>query len=260
MRGGYIWIVKGLLTDALVAVQFLTVAPALLRRSVTPRELGNSVAYFPLVGLLIGLLLFGLQRLLQAVFPAAVGAAILLGVWILCSGALHFDGFVDAVDGLLGGRTTDDRLRILRDEGVGAFAVAAGGTLLLLKFGSLGVIGTKPVALIAAPLLGRWVISAAVVLCPYARAEGLGRAMKENSDWRHFVGASAFTAAALVVLAPPAGIVAMAAAVVAAGLGAWLLIRFTLGRIPGLTGDIYGALCEVTEALCLVTLVAHWPL
>ena len=251
---------KGLLTDALVAVQFLTVAPALLRRSITPLELGKSVAHFPLVGLLIGLLLFGLHRLLEAVFPAGVGAAILLGVWLLCSGALHFDGFVDAVDGLLDGRTTEDRLRILRDERVGAFAVAAGGTLLLLKFGALGAVGAKPAALIAAPLLGRWVMSAAIALYPYARAAGLGRAMKENSGWQQFAIASALTTAALAALAPLAGIAATAAAVVVVGLAAWLLIRFTLGRIPGLTGDIYGALCEVAETLCLLTLVAQWPL
>ena len=249
-----------MLTDVLVAVQFLTVGPAILRRSVTPRELGQSVAYFPLVGLLIGLLLLGLHRLLEAVFPSAVGAAVLLGVWILSSGALHFDGFVDAVDGLPGGRTTEDRLRILRDERVGAFAVAAGGTLLLLKFGALGVIGAKPAALIAAPLLGRWVMSAAVVLYPYARAAGLGRAMKENSGWRQFAGSSAFTTVALAALAPLAGIAATAAAFVVVGLGAWLLIRFTLKRIEGLTGDIYGALCEVAETLCLVTLAAQWPL
>ncbi len=251
---------KGLLTGALVAVQFLTVAPPLVRRDVTPRELGKAVAYFPLVGLLIGLLIFGLQRLLEAVFPASVGAAILLGVWILCSGALHFDGFVDAVDGLLGGRTADERLRILRDERVGAFAVAAGGTLLLLKFGALGVIGARPAALIAAPLLGRWVMSAAIALYPYGRAEGLGRAMKENSGWQQFAVASLFTAAVLAALAPLAGITATAAAVVVVGLGAWLLTLFTLRRIPGLTGDIYGALCEVAETLCLVTLAAHWPL
>lgn len=248
-----------MLTGALVAVQFLTVAPALLRRNITPLELGKSVAYFPLAGLLIGLLLFGLHRLLEAVFPAGVGAAILLGVWLLCSGALHFDGFLDAVDGLLGGRTTEDRLRILRDESVGAFAVAAGGTLLLLKFGALGVVGARPAALIAAPLLGRWVMSAAVVLYAYARAEGLGRAMKENSGWRQFGTASVLTTAALAALAPLAGIAATAAAVVVVCLGAWLLIRFTLRRIPGLTGDIYGALCEVAETLCLLTLVAQWP-
>ena len=100
----------------MVALQFLTTVPPLLRRTVTANELGRSVAFFPLVGLLIGLILFGLHRLLYAAFPSAILAAILLGVWILCSGALHFDGFVDAVDGLLGGRTAEDRMRIMRDE------------------------------------------------------------------------------------------------------------------------------------------------
>ena len=160
----------------MVALQFLTTVPPLLRRTVTPNELGRSVAFFPLVGLLIGLILFGLHRLLYAAFPSAILAAILLGVWILCSGALHFDGFVDAVDGLLGGRTAEDRMRIMRDERVGAFAIAGGGTLLLLKLAALGVVGVAPVAFIAAPLLGRWVMSAAIVLFPYARAEGLGLA------------------------------------------------------------------------------------
>ena len=56
------------------------------------------------------------------------------------------------------------------------------------------------------------------------------------------------------------GIAATGAAVVAVGLITWLLIRFTLARIPGLTGDIYGALCEIGETICLVTLAAHWQL
>jgi adenosylcobinamide-GDP ribazoletransferase len=250
--------VKYILTGIVVALQFLTTVPPLLRRTVTPNELGRAVAFFPLVGLLIGLILFGLHRLLNAALPSAILAAILLGVWILCSGALHFDGFVDAVDGLLGGRTPEDRMRIMRDERVGAFALAGGGTLLLLKFAALGVVGVAPVALIAAPLLGRWVMSAAIVLFPYARAEGLGRTMKDSAGWPQAVGASAISVAALGVLAPSAGLAATGAAVVAVGVSVWLLIRFTLARIPGLTGDIYGALCEVGETLCLVTLAAHW--
>ena len=250
---------KGILTGIAVALQFLTIVTPTLRRTVTPDELGRSVAFFPLVGLLIGLLLYGLHRLLYAAFPSTILAAILLGVWILCSGALHFDGFVDAVDGLLGGRTPGARLRILRDERVGAFAVAAAGTLLLLKFAALAAVGGAPAALIVAPLLGRWVMSVAVALFPYARAEGLGRAMNDSAGWPRVAGASAICVAALGVLAPSVGIAATGAAVVAVGLITWLLIRFTLARIPGLTGDIYGALCEVGETVCLVTLAAHWP-
>ena len=249
---------KAILTGVVVAFQFLTVAPPLLRRTIAPDELGRSVAFFPLVGLAVGLLLNGLYWLLSAIFPQVLVAAMVVGVWIACSGALHFDGFLDAVDGLLGGRTADDRMRILRDARVGAFAVAGGVTMLLLKFAAIGGIGTG--ALIVAPLLGRWVISWAVVLFPYARAEGLGREMKDNAGWPQAVGASAISLAALVLLAPSIGIAATFTAVVVVGLCAWLLIRFTLARIPGLTGDIYGALCEVGETVCIVTLAANWTL
>ena len=249
---------KAILTGVVVAFQFLTVAPPLLRRTIAADELGRSVAFFPLVGLAVGLLLNGLYWLLSAVFPEVLVAAMVVGVWIACSGALHFDGFLDAVDGLLGGRTAEARMRILRDARVGAFAVAGGATMLLLKFAAIGGIGAG--ALIVAPLLGRWVISLAVVLFPYARAEGLGREMKDNAGWPQAVGASAISLAALVLLAPSVGIAATFTAVVVVGLCAWMLIRFTLARIPGLTGDIYGALCEVGETVCIVTLAANWTL
>ena len=82
--------------------------------------------------------------------------------------------------------------------------------------------------------------------------------MKDNAGWPQVAGATAISMAALVVLAPSVGIAATVTAVVAVGLSAWLLIRFTLARIPGLTGDIYGALCEVGETVCIVTLAAYW--
>ena len=125
--------------------------------------------------------------------------------------ALHFDGFVDAVDGLLGGRTPEDRLRIQRDESVGAFAVAGAATLLLLKFAALGAVWAPPAAYILAPLMGRWVMSVSVALFPYARAEGLGRAMKDSAGWPQAVVASAISVVALAALAPSAGMAATAA-------------------------------------------------
>lgn len=248
---------QAILTGVVVALQFLTIVPPILRRTMTPNELGRSVTFFPLVGFLIGLLLFGLHRLLSAIFPDLLAAVILLGVWTLCSGALHFDGLLDTVDGLLGGRTPEDRLRILRDAHVGSFAVAAGGTILLLKFAAIGSIESSG-PLIVAPLLGRWAVSMAVVLFPYARVEGLGREMKNNASWPQAAGASATAVAALGLFAPSVGTAVIGAAVIAVCLSAWLLVRFTLARIPGLTGDIYSALCEVGETVCIVTLAANW--
>ena len=250
--------VRTLLTNVVVAFQFLTVVPLPLRRPATPRDLGNSVTFFPLVGLAIGLLLFALRQLLEPVFPPSVAAAVLLAAWIACSGALHFDGLLDAADGLLGGHTPKDRLRILRDTRVGSFAVAAGCALLLLKFAALQAVGTAT-ALIVAPILGRWWTSVAVALFPYARAEGTGRQLNENAGWPQAFGATAFAFAPLGLLAPTLGIAAVGASVIAASFSAWLLIRFSLARIPGLTGDIYGALCEASETAAILALAANWP-
>ena len=248
---------KAVVTGVAVAFQFLTIVPPLLRRPLAPDELGRSVAFFPLVGLLIGLLLFGLHRVLSSIFPDLLAAAMLLGVWILCSGALHFDGLLDTVDGLLGGRDAEDRMRILRDARVGSFAVAAGATVLLLKFAAIGSIEAAG-ALVVAPVAGRWLTSMAVVLCSYARPAGLGRDMKDNAGWPQAAGATAIAAVTVGFLAPSVGIAATAATVVLACMSAWILVRFTLSRIPGLTGDIYGALCEVGETVCIVTLAANW--
>lgn len=249
--------VRTLLINVVVAFQFLTIVPPPLRRPVTPRELGNSVTFFPLVGLTIGLLLFALRQLLAPIFPPSVAAVILLAVWIASSGALHFDGLLDTADGLLGGHSPKDRLRILGDTRVGSFAVAAGCALLLLKFAALQAVGTAT-ALIVAPILGRWWTSVAVALFPYARAEGTGRQLNENAGWPQALSATAIALAPLGFLSPTLGIAAVGASVIAASFSAWLLIRFSLARIPGLTGDIYGALCEVGETAAIVALAANW--
>ena len=131
-----------------LALQFLTVAPSIIQRAFTPAELGWAVGFFPLVGLLLGGLLAGLDAVLGLVFPASVSTALVLAAWVLLTGALHLDGFLDACDGLLGGSSPEERLRILRDERVGAFAVAGGILLLLTKYTALAAVPGRAAALV----------------------------------------------------------------------------------------------------------------
>src|ERR1019366_5337054 len=163
---------RNVLVGFMVAVQFLTIAPPVIRRLFTPQEMGRAVGYFPLVGLLLGGLLFGLDEYLGLLWPPAIRAALVLLAWVLVTGALHIDGFLDTCDGLLGGRTTDERLRIMKDERVGAFAVVGGVFLLLIKYLALASVQDRLGALLLAPMLGRWSMVLAIVLFPYARPEG----------------------------------------------------------------------------------------
>lgn len=243
---------SGALVDFLAALQFLTVTPPILRRAFSSAQLGRATAYYPLVGLLIGLLLAVAGWLLGRVFPPFVVAALLLVLWVLASGALHLDGFLDACDGLFGGSTPERRLEIMRDERIGAFAFAGGALLLLVKFSALAMLVQNLPALVLAPVLGRWAMSLAVVAFPYARAEGLGREIKAHAGRPQALLATLLALAAAWLCAGARGLAALAVAL----LVLLLATRFTLARLPGLTGDIYGLLNELVEVAVLLVCVA----
>lgn len=245
--------IVGNLMGCVAALQFLTIAPLLIRRPFRDEELGRSVGFFPLVGLLIGGFLAAFNHLVALFLPPGLAAALVLTGWIVCTGALHLDGFLDTCDGLLGGRTPEDRLRILRDPRVGAFGVIGGILLLLVKFQCLTAIHDRNAALYLAPVLGRWAMAVAVVAFPYARKEGVGRTLKDRAGWRQAVLA---TIIALVVAWIVAGWLGLTLLLLS-GPFMSLIVRFALSRLPGLTGDLYGAICELVEALVLLVFVAN---
>jgi len=245
-------VVCGLPIGFLAALQFLTVAPPLVRRQFTAGELGRAVGWFAVVGLVLGAGLVGADNALGLLFPPGVTAALLLAVWVLATGALHLDGFLDACDGLFGGHTPEARLRIMRDERVGAFAVIGGILLLLVKYSCLAGLASRGVALIVAPTVARWGMAVAVVAFPYARPEGSGRWMKDHAGWRQVALASITALGTAALAARWLGLAAVALAAVVTMAGAVFVLR----RLPGLTGDVYGALCEILEVLTLLTFVA----
>lgn len=231
----------------LTAFQFLTTFPAVIRRAFTAQELGRAVGYFPVVGLALGGVLYGLEIGFGLIFPAQVVSVLILAIWLLLTRALHFDGFLDTCDGLFGGFTPERRLEIMRDSRVGAFGVAGGGLLLLAKYAALVSLPHLS-GLLLAPVMGRWVLSIAIFAYPYAREKGLGRDMKDNVGWLQVILATVVAFLAALLFAGWMGLIAIAIS----GIILWLGASFILRRIPGLTGDSYGALCELTELAVLL--------
>jgi adenosylcobinamide-GDP ribazoletransferase len=244
--------IRALPLGFLVALRFLTIVPPLVRRQLTSREIGQAVGWFPAVGVLLGTALAGVDYVLGFLFPAGVSAALLLVTWVLVTGALHLDGFLDTCDGLFGGRTPDARLRIMRDERVGAFAVLGGILLFVVKYSCLINLADRTIALIVTPTVARWGMGVSVVAFPYARPEGLGRGMKDHAGWRQVVLASITAILTATLAARWLGLIIVAVAAVTTITAA----AFVLRRLPGLTGDTYGALCELLEALTLLAFVA----
>lgn len=238
-----------------LAVQFLTVLPLSVRAPVTPAELGRALAWYPLVGAGLGLLVGGAAVGLRLSGGSAeVSAALALALGVGLTGGLHLDGLMDTCDGVFSQRTPAERLEIMRDPRVGSFGVAGGVGLLLLKYAALATLPVERLlaAVVVAAALGRAAMVGAATLAPHGRPGGLGARMTAGAGRREL--ALALGSALLVALAtawPVGGLWLL----VAAGL-AWALARWLLTRLPGLTGDTYGALNEVTEAVVLV--LASW--
>lgn len=230
------------------AWQFLTILPPLVRRPFVEDEMSRSTAFFPLIGVLAGAILAAADAGMSRSVPPNLSAAILLAIWVVLTGALHLDGFLDACDGLFGGRSPSERLRILKDERVGAFALAGGVLLLLIKYATIAAIQRRGPALIAAATLGRWAMIGALWIFPYVRDDGLGRSLKQGIGPSQVVLASAIASLAVVASTGRFGWKLVAVSIVAGGFVAQIARK----RIGGLTGDILGAICEVVEAATLV--------
>ncbi|MFC1916628.1 adenosylcobinamide-GDP ribazoletransferase [Chloroflexota bacterium] len=239
----------------LAALQFLTIIP--LRRETSQEEIGRSIAYFPAVGAIIGLILAGLNWLLSLLLPSAVVNALLIVSLVVISGALHLDGFVDTCDGIAGHKTVEDRWRVMHDSRAGAFGIVGAFLLLLVKYISLNSIPETALmaTLVLMPVVGRWAMVYAIFAYPYARPTGLGKVLKEGASWWRLAIATLIALAVAIVLAHLAGLAIMLGSLILVVAMATYLKR----KFSGLTGDTYGAINEVAEVsvLLLVCLLAH---
>jgi adenosylcobinamide-GDP ribazoletransferase len=242
----------------LAAFQFLTILPVKL--NFTSQQLGRASAYFPVVGAVIGLVLAGINYLLNLILPEAAVNIILIALLVLFSGGLHLDGLADTMDGIAGHRTPERRLEIMRDSRIGGFAAIGVALVLLMEYVFLNSIPGNFMfaALIVAPTLSRWAVVNAIFVYPYARLEGLGTSFKEGVSWRQFVIASVVSLIPAVVLFKVAGVVIMA--------GVWITVTiaaiYLKSQLRGLTGDTYGAINELATsvAFLLITMLTfkHW--
>jgi len=260
-RGRVVGVVPGM-TPLLVALSFLTLYPAGWGKSPNQIQFSASRAYYPVVGLLIGLVLLGLEWGASQVVPTPLTAALLLVALIVITRGLHLDGLMDTCDGVFGGYTRERRLEIMRDSHVGAFAVVGASGLLILKYGALLSLLTLPAAgkqwaLLLFPMLSRWSMVIQIGGFPYVRSQGLGSLLHQGNS-QHWLATSValVLAAVIAVVAGGIGGIAMLAAV---SVLAWLLGWAMARMLGGLTGDTYGATNEITEAASLVMAVVLLP-
>lgn len=236
-----------------IALQFLSSLPIRLPSMPEPEQLGRSLLFYPLVGMLFGVLLWGLSAVLDGT-PLLLHAALLLTAWVLLSGGLHLDGLADSADAWLGGFGDRERtLRIMKDPRSGPIAVVTLVLVLLLKFAALVALieQQQGVALLLAPLIGRASLLGLFLGTPYVRAGGLGQALADHLPalaGRQVLGLSVLVC---LLLGGYSGLWALLLAVM---LFFWLR-QLMIRRLGGTTGDTAGALLELLETAVLLAMV-----
>lgn len=235
------------------AWHFLTAIPLSREHHVpTAPELAASMAWYPVIGLVIGGGLALTDLALARFLSPTVMNVLLIVLLVLVTRGLHQDGLADTLDGLAGGRTPAERLPIMRDPRIGAIGATGLFLSLLLRYAGLMALpqALRLPAIICMPALGRWAMVMTAWFSPYARLEGgLAAPFLDHLSWVHVLVSTSIIALALVF-----GFDLLHAAVVLLSsltvlLAVWAGCRTWFG---GITGDTLGATNELVEILFLL--------
>lgn len=234
----------------LIALQFLTIIPVKLDPPVSSEAMGRSLLFYPLVGLLTGLILVVTASLLSS-HNVLVSAALILTLWVVLTGGLHLDGLADSSDAWLGGLGDKAKtLAIMKDPACGPIGVLALLLVVLLKFVSITALleSQQTYALIWAVVLARTAMPLLFLTTPYQRQQGLASTLRSAMPQTAIWGVLLITFIITVLLA--------GVGVVAITLIVFLLLRYLMERrLGGFTGDTAGAMIELLETTILLFFV-----
>lgn len=248
-------ILKYELTLFLTAVQFFTRLPVPRWVGHSNAQLNDASRYFPLVGVLIGLIcaatLYGANQL----FPFTIAVALSMMAGILATGAFHEDGLADSCDGFGGGWEKPQVLAIMKDSRLGTYGALGLGMVLGLKFLALCAmpLSVAMAAMIAAHALSRFLAVTVIYTQSYVRDDDSARAKPAAQS----ISSAGVLFAALFGLAPvmvfiyvPLMSVFALALIVAACVAVRVLLgRYFIKRIGGYTGDCLGFMQQICEVV-----------
>jgi len=203
---------------------------------------GYAVMFYPLVGFILGTILYGVNYLLEPYFASTHLHIILFALWVLLTGALHLDGLSDAIDALFVSK--DRAVEVMKDPHVGAMGMTFTGVFLLLKASALWhleAIWALPIILMYA----RFNVVLAIYFFPYIRENGMSTlAKKEFTSTQLFI--STLSIIVMGFLFSKGLILLLISLLALLFFKLWFTKRF-----GGFSGDLYGFMIEGTELILL---------
>ena len=239
----------------LAAIQFLTVIPFPKSFTGGEKELEKCMPFFPVVGLLIGIVIAAFDHVMGFIFPPLPASVMTVIAMTAISGGLHMDGLADTADGFFSARPRERVLEIMRDSRTGVMGVLAVLFVILLKVSLLISLfpPLRPGIIVLMPLAGRCSFVVMMTALPYVRREGgLATAFGVGKSWLNVLWTSAFLLAAGWLAGHWMGLAASFSALLMAALFSVYCFR----KIGGYTGDTLGAGCEITEIISPIAALA----
>lgn len=223
------------------ALQFITILPLGKAEAFEPPKM---IPYFPLVGILLGLLVALFDTLVAGFWTPQVVALLDVLLLAVLTGAFHLDGLADTADGLFSPRTRDQALEIMKDSRIGVMGLVAILFGLALKWGGIANLDAhRTILLIMIPAYARAGILFGMRYLPYGRPDGTGRPFfKEKLSIKSFWGLILPVGLSMII-GLKAIWLSLAFAVIIASI-----LFFYKKRMGCITGDMLGAMTEITEA------------
>lgn len=207
---------------------------------------GYSAMFYPLVGFIVGSLLWGTHFLLQDSVPSTHLAVIIFALWVLVTGALHLDGLSDTIDGLFVSK--EKALEVMKDSHIGGMGMTFTFVFLALKLSS--IIHFEAYYLLPIILMfSRLNATFAIYFYEYI-SSGVGKLIKDELDIKYVLSAL-FYSLVLAYLFSALSLLFVSLIVLV------VTARFFVKRLGGLNGDIYGFIVEVSEVVLLNYLVVY---
>lgn len=242
-----------MLTPFFIAIQFLTRIPVPGPIHYDDKAISRSLHFYPLVGLLIGILLFSVSQL-DAFLPLELTAIICLTFWVMVTGGLHLDGLADLSDAWVGSHNDKEKfLRIMKDPACGPMGVLSLLLVLLMKFVTLLLVleSQLNILLIFVPAISRLGSCFLILYTPYIRKGGIGEALAKNRVFYSFyIQLGVITAFTLLY-----GVDYLLLSLVITIIFIAAFKRSVQKKSGGITGDMIGAFIELNETFLLISIL-----
>lgn len=233
----------------LIALQFLTIIK-IFNVTMKEEDFGRSSVYFPLIGAVIGGILYLFNYVGEYFFQHFTVVVIILSLEIWLTGGIHLDGLMDTCDGIFSGRKRSKMLDIMKDSRVGAMGVLGLFITLLLKLSFLLEIPESSfyVVILFMPIIGRWCMVCVLHTYNTAREDGMGAFFQRYTHINNFLFLSIYSTILAIAILPNKYLLA----VPLTGLCVYLISKKITRILGGHTGDTFGAINEWAEVFFIL--------